>query len=68
MSLRLESVSFLAQFDEGCEGGFAFSGFFAFSVTAGEFDTVVVDGAFEKTIVIGTGSGDNVILRRLRGK
>ena len=65
MSLRLEGISFLAQFDEGCEGGFAFSGFFAFALAASELDAIMVDGAFKNAIMVRTGCGDDVILGRL---
>lgn len=68
VALRFEGVSFLAQFDQSGEGGFAFRGFFAFALTAREFDAVVLDGAFEEAIMIGSGRGDDVILWRLRGK
>jgi hypothetical protein len=63
--LRYESVSFLAQFDEGCEGSFAFSGFLTFAMAAGEFDAIVMDGAFKEAVVIGASGGDNVVLGRL---
>jgi hypothetical protein len=66
--LRFEGFSFLAQFDQGSKRGFAFSGFFAFPLTASEFDAVMLDGAFEEAIVIGATSGDDMILRRLGGK
>ncbi len=62
MALRFESVSFLAQFDEGGEGSFTFSGFLAFALTAGEFDAIMMDGAFKETVVIGAGGSDDVIL------
>ena len=68
VALRFESVSLLAQFDEGGKGGFTFGSFFAFALATSEFDAVVLDCAFEETIVIGAGSGDDVILWRLRGK
>lgn len=67
MALRFESVSFLAQFDERGEGGFAFSGFFAFALAACEFDAIVMDGAFKDAVVIGAGGSDDVILGRLGG-
>jgi hypothetical protein len=67
VALGFESVPFLAHFNEGGEGGLAFRGFFAFALTTGEFDTVMVDGAFEEAVVIGTGGRDDVILGRLGG-
>jgi hypothetical protein len=67
MILRFESVSFLAQFDEGGQGGFAFGGFFAFALTAREFDAIMMDGAFKKAVVIRPSGGDDIILRRLGG-
>ena len=63
--MRFESVSFLAEFDEGCEGSFTFSGFFAFAMAAGEFDAIMMHGAFKKAVVIGAGGGDDVILGRV---
>lgn len=58
----------MAQFDERCDGSFAFGRFFAFALAASQFDAIVMDGAFKKAIVVGAGRGDDVILRRLRGK
>jgi hypothetical protein len=66
--LGFERVSFLAQFDERGEGGFAFGGFFALTVTASEFYSIVMNGALEEAVVIGASSGDDVILGRLGGK
>jgi hypothetical protein len=66
--LGFEGVSFLAQFEESGEGGFAFGGFFAFALTPGEFDAIMVDGAFEEAVVVGTGGGDDMVLGRLGGK
>ena len=68
MSLGFEGVSFLAQFEESGESGFAFGGFFAFALTASEFDAIVLDGAFKEAVVIGPSSGDDVIQGSLRGK
>lgn len=67
MALRFEGVFFLAQPDQGSKGGFAFCGFFALALAAGQFDAVMMDGAFKDTVVVGAGCGDDVILRRLRG-
>ena len=68
MGLRFERVSFLAQFDEGRECGLAFGSLLTFTVTASEFDAVVLDGAFKEAVMIGASSGDDMILRRLGGK
>ena len=68
MALGFEGVSFLPKSDESGKGSFALGGFFAFTLAASEFDAIVLDRAFEKAVMIGTGSGDNVILGRLRGK
>jgi hypothetical protein len=65
VALGLESVSFLAQFDQGGQGGFALGGFFAFALTAREFDAIVVDGAFKNAVVIGPRGGYHIILRRV---
>jgi len=65
--LRFESVSFLAQFDEGGESGFALGGFFAFALPAGEFDAVVMDGAFKEAVMIGPRGGYDIVLGRLGG-
>jgi hypothetical protein len=67
-ALGFERVSFLAQFDKGGEGGFAFGGFFALTLTTSEFDAIVLDGAFEEAVVVRASSSDNVILGRLGGK
>jgi hypothetical protein len=66
--LRFERVSFLAKFDERGEGGLAFCGFFAFTLTASQFDAVVLDGAFEEAVVIRARSGDDMILGSLGRK
>jgi hypothetical protein len=65
--LRFESLSFLAQFDQGGEGGFAFRGFLAFALAAGEFNAVVMDGTFKEAVVIGSRGGYDIILGRLGG-
>jgi hypothetical protein len=48
---------------ESGEGSLAFSVFFAFAAAAGEFAAVVVDGAFEDTVVVGAGDGGDMVLR-----
>jgi hypothetical protein len=68
VSLGFEGVSFLAQFEERGESGFAFGSFFAFALTASEFDAIVLDGAFKEAVVIGPSSSDDVIQGSLRGK
>jgi hypothetical protein len=67
MALGFESVSFLAQLEEGSESGFALGGFFAFALTARKFDAIVMDGAFKKAVVIWPRSGCDIILGRLGG-
>lgn len=67
MALRFESVSFLAQFDQGGQGGFALGGFFAFALTAGEFDAIVMDSAFKEPVVIRPRGGCDIILGCLGG-
>jgi hypothetical protein len=63
--LWFKSVSFLPQFDEGREGGFTFSGFLTLAMAAGEFDAIMMHGAFKKAVVIGAGGSDDVILGRV---
>jgi len=65
--LRFESVSFLAQFDEGGESGFALGGFFAFALPAGQFDAVVMDRAFKEAVMIRPRGGYDIVLGRLGG-
>jgi hypothetical protein len=67
MILGFESVSFLSQLDERCQGGFAFGGFLAFTLTAGEFNAIVMDGAFKEPVVVGASGGDDVILGGVGG-
>src|SRR5260370_27391298 len=67
VELGVESVSFLAQFDKGGEGGFAFGGFFTFALTAREFDAIMMDGAFKEAVVVGTSGRNDMILGRLGG-
>ena len=65
--LGFERVSFLAQFHQRSEGGFALGGLFAFALTAREFDAIVMDSAFKKAVVIRPRGGYNIILGRLGG-
>jgi hypothetical protein len=65
--LGFEGISFLAHFDQGGQGGFTFGGFLAFALTAGEFNAIVMDGAFEESVVVRAGGGDDVILGRVGG-
>lgn len=67
MALGFESVSFLAQLDERGKSRFAFGGFLAFALTAGEFDAIVMDSALKEPIVVRPRGGYDIILGRLGG-
>ena len=54
-----------AQLFQCGQGGFAFSGLFAFAMTTGQFDTLVKHRTFKHAVVIGAGSGNDAVLGRL---
>ena len=62
---RPEKLGFyrFPQFFQGRQSRFAFGGFFAFTVTAREFRTVVHHGAFELAVMVRAGGGEHLIKR-----